>query len=126
MSVTIDTKAEKTIITCNTCKKSTIKLDGTRSKRQGYAKAIELGWRWKDANTQICPSCRKLTDKATVAKTGKTAKAEKSATKSVGKLLRFGKNKPTNKPNGAQPFTAGQSIGKMARTAKVEAKAATE
>lgn len=117
--ITIDTKAEKTIITCNTCKKNTIKVDGVRSKRAGYAKAIEAGWRWKNANTQICPTCRKNAAKANGSEkpaAKKTVKPSKFSTKAAGKK---GKT-------GSTPITAGQSIGKLARTAKVSAAPAAE
>ena len=123
--ITIDTKAEKTIITCNVCRKATIKLDGTRSKRAGYTKAIELGWRWKEKDVQICASCRKE-----AAKTNGSVKA--SAPKSTPKKAKDGKKlmtsvaKKVRKEISSTPFASGQSIGKVARSAKVSAAPAAE
>lgn len=117
---------EKTVITCNTCKKSKITVDGARARRQGYTKAIELGWRWKNAETQICPSCRKLEAKA-----NGTEKASKPAAKPVKKsdkkVTLFGrKTNKAAKPAATTPFTAGQSTGKLAKSAKVSAAPAAE
>lgn len=126
MTVTVDTKKELTVITCNTCKKESFTVKGLRSKRAGYTKAIELGWRWKDANTQIGPACRKLETKTKEVKsTGK--KAEKAAAPKA-KVTLFGRknSKPAGKPNSAPTFTAGQSIGKVARSAKVNPAPAAE
>ena len=120
MTVSIDTKTEKTTITCNTCKKSKIIVEGTRSKRQGYTKAIEAGWRWKNASTQICPSCRKIVDKAKEAKPVAN-KANGKATVRTAATSKKSQGKP-----GSVPSNIGQSIGKVAKSAKMSAAPAAE
>lgn len=119
---------KNTKVTCNNCKKNTFTVDGARSKRKAYTKAIELGWRWKDAGTHVCPSCRKADKPVATPKvktlTGKGAKTKlntSKTTKSGAKVtIRKTGKTASSKPSGL-PFSGGQSIGKIAKTAKVAA-----
>lgn len=109
------TKNDVTKVVCNNCKKSTYSVTGKgKSGMATYLKGKELSWRWINKQNQICPSCRKTAEKAN----GSTKKASKKVAKTERKpIVLFGKKAKI----GSNPITAGQSTGKLARSAKVAA-----
>jgi len=118
------TKNDVTTVVCNTCKKSKFTMEGKgTSGLKTYLKAKSLGWSWTNKNVQTCPNCRKI---AKAAKVSKTA-SKKSAKAPVAKIKAGAEHKNGKRPAiSSNPISAGQSIGKLARSAKVASAPASE
>ncbi len=120
------TKNDVTKVVCNNCKKSNYSVSGKGSSgMKTYFKGKELGWHWINKQNQICPDC--IAKEKASKKTAPKAIAKKAAKSKVvperKPITLFGKK--VIKPNGAQPV-GGQSIGKLARSAKITAATASE
>ena len=111
-----------TTITCNSCKKSTINLRDVQSKGKALKKARSAGWRGsRKTDNHTCPSCQKENAKAEKKVGMKVIKGSKTKAYNV-----LNAKKSTAKANGAATFVGGQSIGKMAKSAKVVSQPAAE
>jgi len=120
MSVTFDEKKKETKVACNVCKKTSFTMKGIASKGEAYAKATKDGWRCKSADMLVCPSCREKASE-------KSAAPTKAAKTLAGKGTKAKLNSKSAKSAiGTNPISVGQSIGKLAKTAKVSAAPAAE
>lgn len=114
-------------VTCDSCGKETLTVEkaGNRPRKTRLAVREAKGWTWVSAKVQLGPKCKgKAAEFEKAAKAEKKSKPEKKAKAPVAKKATAPK---TGKPNGSRggistdPITDGQSIGKLARTAKVSA-----
>jgi len=118
MSVSIDAKKEVAKISCNVCSKTSFTMKGAQSKGEAYAEAAKQGWRCKSADMLVCPSCREKAIKLDGSKTVKTLAGKRVKSKLGSKTA-----KSASRPS---LVNAGQSIGKLAKSAKMSSAPAAE
>jgi hypothetical protein len=111
----------KSKVTCNACKKETLTVENAGTRPRKTRQAVRAaGWLWLGRDVQLCPK-----DKGKAAQFAKEAKAEKaSKPKTVASKVKLTPKKAdSSKSNGekATPIPGAQSIGKVARSAKVSA-----
>jgi len=121
-------------VNCNVegCKE-TLKVEKAGTRPRVTRQAVRAAeWLWLGTKVQLCPKHKNKAAEFKAEK-GSSKKEKKAAVKKTVKVNKVKGNgskptfiKPANRVIGSEPMTVGQSIGKLARTAKVAARPAAE